>query len=110
MVTFRKQLLTAATVMALSTMAAMPAKAADPVANWVGNVLFGWTDAGKSCVHNTQKYGAVGLVTCPVTGAVNVAVRYSGNVLDLAVVPLTGKNALPPPVVGSGINNPPVKF
>lgn len=82
----------------------------NPVVNWTGNILFGWTDFFKSWARNTQDHGAIGFVTGPVTGAANVAVRYGGNTLDVVGVPATGKNLVAPPVVGSGPYNPPLRF
>ncbi len=80
--------------------------------NWVGNMLFGWTDCFKGAANEVGKAadrGYIGvLVTAPLSCGANVAVRYGGNVADVIVIPASGKNVVNPATLESW--SPPVIF
>lgn len=92
----------------LSAAEPAPALADDAAAeNLVGNTLFGWTDFPKSFADEVEKRGPLGLITGPVVGAMNVAVRYTGNAIDVVSVPLGGGNSVSPPALPVS-NDPPI--
>ncbi len=111
------KLMAAAAALALLASAAftpVPAKAdwLDASKNWLGNVVFGWTDCFKGAVDEIGKaksraYVGV-LVTAPISCGTNVAVRYVGNAADIVSIPVAGKNVVNPATLGSW--DPPVKF
>ncbi len=97
-----------ALALAAGSFAPVGAWAADDNAGgkWVGNVLFGWTDFFKGWGDEIERRGLLGLVfTGPIMGGANVAVRYTGNVVDIVAVPVAGDNVVDPAVLP--LSNPP---